>query len=150
MLKWIFIIIHMHHFLWFLILIRLILNLKGVLLITCLFLLNLIIMINLNNGLLDSYDRVRLSFLFLILSGHINILNRHIYFSFWVLKIIVLNRIFVLLDAWLIFYSTKIFSKVVRKEFIESRVLTLWLSHHFFLHPFIWYSLLFSMLLFLN
>ena len=150
MLNWIFFIIHMHHFLWFLILIRLILNLKGVLLITCLFLLNLIIMINLNNGLLDSYDRVRLSFLFLILSWHINILNRHIYFSFWVLKIIVLNRIFVLLDAWLIFYSTKIFSKVVRKEFIESRVLTLWLSHHFLLHPFIWYSLLFSMLLFLN
>ena len=150
MLKWIFIIIHMHHFLWFLILIRLILNLKGVLLITCLFLLNLIIMINLNNGLLDSYDWVRLSFLFLILSRHINILNRHIYFSFWVLKVIVLNRIFVLLDAWLIFYSTKIFSKVVRKEFIESRVLTLWLSHHFLLHPFIWYSLLFSMLLFLN
>ena len=107
-------------------------------------------MINLNDWLFNSYNRMRLSFLFQILSRHINILNGQINICFWVLKVIMLNWIFMLLYTWLIFYSSEIFSEIVREEFFKSWILALWLSYHFFIHPLIWYSLLLSILFFLN
>lgn len=125
-------------------------QLKWVLLITSSFILNLIIMINLYDWLFNSYNGMRFSILFQILSRHIYILNGHINICFWVLKVVMLNWIFMLLNTWLVFYSSEVFSEIVWEEFFKSWVLALWLSHHFFFHPLIWYYLLLSMLLILN